>query len=395
MTRRDVPTMCAVAVFVMAAGAVRGEVKRVSNSDALRRAAASAKPGDTIALEPGRYAGGVTLAHLRGEEGRPITIAAHDPKVPPIIEGGSECLHLVNPSHVVLSDLVLRGPKYNALNIDDGGTMKATAKGVVLRRLRVESVTSSGNFDGIKLSGVTDFRIEQCSVREWGDGGSAIDMVGCHRGVIVGCTIEHRDATAANTGIQCKGGTREVTIDGCRFVDAGRRAINIGGSTGLKYFRPQPPPGYEAKDITVRRCTFIGGNCAVAFVGCDGAVVEYNTIYRPRRWVMRILQETRAEGFAPARNGRFEHNIVVWRSNELHSPINIGDATAPQTFQFAGNVWYCADQPKRSRAALPVSEKDGRYGVDPKLTDPERGDLRPASGSPARNVGAHAEVPAP
>ena len=37
----------------------------------------------------------------------------------------------------------------------------------------------------------------------------------------------------------------------------------------------------------------------VAFVGVDGATVRHNTIYRPRRWGLRILQENRAAGLRP------------------------------------------------------------------------------------------------
>ena len=40
--------------------------------------------------------------------------------------------------------------------------------------------------------------------------------------------------------------------------------VNIGGSTGRAYFRPRPE-GFEAKDITVEDCTFVGSGAA--FVG--------------------------------------------------------------------------------------------------------------------------------
>ena len=87
---------------------------------------------------------------------------------------------------------------------------------------------------------------------------------------------------------------------------------NIGGSTELQFFRPPLKPGeahWEAKHIRVEGNTFIGGGAAVAFVGVDGAVVRYNTIYHPDRWVIRILQETTEPGFVACRNGRFERNL--------------------------------------------------------------------------------------
>jgi hypothetical protein len=138
-------------------------------------------------------------------------------------------------------------------------------------------------------------------------------MVGCHRGLIEGCRFLGREGFSQATGPQTKGGSSEIVIRRCLFVDAGQRAVNLGGSTGMAYFRP-PGARYEARDITVEGCVFVGSQAPIAFVGVDGATVRYNTIYRPSRWVMRILQETTEPGFPPCRNGRFEHNLIVFRA---------------------------------------------------------------------------------
>ena len=132
--------------------------------------------------------------------------------------------------------------------------------------------------------------------------------------------------------------------------------------------------------------------CApVAFVGVDGAVVRYNTIYRPARWALRILQETTLEGFVPSRGGVFTDNIVAFRSDEwVQGGVNIGPGTAPKTFTFARNFWCCIDDPTASRPALPTEETDGVYGTDPLFQDAEAGDLRLQSGSPALRAGAEA-----
>jgi hypothetical protein len=114
----------------------------------------------------------------------------------------------------------------------------------------------------------------------------------------------------------------------------------------------------------------------VAFVGVDGAVVRRNTIVRPRAFVFRILQETREPGFVPSRNGRFEGNLIVYRADELRAAVNVGDATAPETFALAGNAWYAEDAPDRSRPRLPVAEAGGVYGVEPRFLDAANGDFR-------------------
>ncbi len=365
------------------AGGDRQEIT-VADRDALIAAMRSATPGTTILLAPGTYAGGIYIEGLRGAEGSPIIIAAADRDNPPIIIGGTEALHLSDPAWVELRDLALAGTTGNGLNIDDGGSYETPAHHVTLRRLTVREVGPEGNRDGIKLSGLDDFFIEGCIVENWGDGGSAIDMVGCHRGTIEGCRFHHD--TGASTGVQCKGGAGEIVIRGNTFDEVGARGVNIGGSTGLQYFRP-PPQGYEARDITVEGNVFIGGEAPVAFVGCDGSTVRFNTIYLPGKWAMRILQETRAPGFVPCRNGVFTDNIVVFRSDRWgEGGVNIGPATAPETFTFARNVWYCVDRPELG-PTLPTAEEDGLVGEDPRFVAPDEGDFSLQEGSPATGKG--------
>lgn len=369
---------------------------RVASASGLRVAVASATPGTRILLAPGTYAGGFFFGNLRGETNRPIVLAAADPANPPVIQGGANGMQLTDPAFVELHDLVFTGATGNGLNIDDGGTFETPAHHLVLRRLRIAEVGPQGNRDGIKLSGVVSFRVEGCTVERWGTGGSGVDMVGCHDGVIVGNVFRHLPATASDTGngVQTKGGSRDIVVRGNRFEHAGSRAVNIGGSTGLAFFRPPLNAGaehWEAKDIRVEGNTFVGTTSPVAFVGVDGAEVRFNTIYRPGRWAIRILQETAATGFVPCRNGRFTDNLVVFHSTQWSAGgVNVGGGTAPGTFQFARNAWYCLDAPTRSRPSLPVAESGGTYGVAPQLWNGEAGDVRQRPGSPLEHVGAEA-----
>jgi hypothetical protein len=126
----------------------------------------------------------------------------------------------------------------------------------------------------------------------------------------------------------------------------------------------------------------------IAFVGVDGAVVRYNTIYRPTRWVVRILQETRDADFVPCRNGSFTNNVIAYRSNELRTAANVGSGTSAESFTFAKNHWYCLDNPPRSnRISLPVKEVGGRFGLDPRFANVKEGDLRLKKTSPVRDAG--------
>ncbi|HEX6971250.1 MAG TPA: right-handed parallel beta-helix repeat-containing protein, partial [Limnochordia bacterium] len=305
----------AVTLFAGCARAQSPSIVRVSDELELRQAVSRASAGTVILVAPGQYAGGFYFEDLRGEPGRPVVIAAENPFDPPVFRGGTEGMHLVNPAYVELRHLTFVGARANGLNIDDGGTMRASAHHIVLQGIRVTDVGPSGNRDGLKLSGVRDFRIEDCVIERWGDAGQAIDLVGAHDGLITGCVIRQGGPNAA--GVQAKGGSSRIVVRGNRFERAGGRAVNIGGSTGPSFFRPPlegDGPFAEARDIVVEGNLFIGGAAPVAYVGVDGAIVRYNTIYRPERWVLRILQETRLAGFVPSRNGVFAHNVVVFRT---------------------------------------------------------------------------------
>lgn len=362
-------------------------IVQVRTRDSLIRAVENARPGTKILIAPGTYRGGITFNQLRGTKDKPIILAAADPDRAPAFKGGAACFHLTDPAYVELHDLVLTEATSNGLNIDDGGSYRSPAHHVVLRGLTIRNIGPDGNRDGIKLSGVDDFLVEACEIEKWGMTGSGIDMVGCHDGQVTGCTFRHRGGESGS-GIQIKGGSKDVTVQRCRFDSAGGRAVNIGGSTGLQFFRPKPS-GYEAKDIIVEDCTFIGSMAPVAFVGVDGAVVRYNTIYRPTRWVARILQETQGRDFVPCRNGSFTNNLVVFRTDELRTAVNVGAGTEPKSFRFAKNHWYCIDSPQRSgQISLPVKESGGKYGQNPQFMDAGKGDLRLKKSSPVRDAGA-------
>jgi len=358
---------------------------RVTSTTELRAALAAAKPGARILVAPGAYEG-FQAAGLQGTEQQRIVIAAEQREQPPVFRGG---VQLSDAAYLDLCDLVIEGAPANGLNLDDGGSFETPAHHLRLLRIVVRDCGRGGNEDGIKLSGVDDFRLEDCTVERWGRGGSGIDMVGCHRGEIERCTLRDREEQPASNGVQMKGGTSAVALRACRFEHAGSRAVNAGGSTGLQYFRPKPE-GFEARALVIEGCTFIGSEAPIAFVGVDGALVRWNTFYRPRKWFLRILQETREPDFVACRGGKFSDNLVVYLASEVSTPVNVGPGTEPQSFEFARNFWYCSDAPARSRPQLPTPEKEPAGGADPRFLDAPKGDLRLAEDSPARAHGATA-----
>jgi hypothetical protein len=380
-----------LAVFLLAAPASATDIV-VRDRGAFNTAMTAVKPGDRVLLAPGDYNGNFFFTNVHGAPRRPVVIAAADRSRPPRFIGPSIGLQLSGCSYVELYDLDIAGTDSNGLTIDDANDPAKPAHHIVIRNVRVKDTRKNGNIDGIKLSGVDDFLIADCTVEGWGNGGSGIDMVGCHRGVITRSTFRQGGAN----GLQMKGGSADVTVRKCLFENAGERALQIGGSSDDTVFRPplkdMPEKGkYEAKEVRVEGNTFVGGEAAVAFVNADGATVRFNTIVRPERYALRILQERGEPEFVPCRKGVIEDNVIVFRSDRWsEGGVNVGAGTDPGSFAFSRNLWFCEDRPDRSTPNLLSKEKDGVYGKDPLFFDPVKGDYSVKPGSPASKRGAHA-----
>lgn len=343
-----------------------------------------AKPGHILEIVGDQLGGGIFVENLHGTPDKPITIRGALSGTRTRITGGSG-IQISKVSFVHLESFDIEGARTNGLNIDDGGSLTKASHHVKIRDVRVFALPS-GNHDAFKLSGVNDFSVENCQVERWG--GSAIDLVGCHRGVIRWNVFRNGESNS----VQCKGGTSNIKIQRNNFESFGQRGVNIGGSTGREFFRPPldsiaSGSRFEAKAITVEGNTFLGGSAPVAFVGVDGALVRFNTIVNPGNWVLRILQETTGADFVKCRNGVFSDNLIIFQSDRWRSGgVNVGPGTAPETFRFERNFWFCRDQPSASKPNLPVPEVNGTYGVDPLLEK----SFQVLAGSPAKNVGAHA-----
>ncbi len=347
-----------VSTFIPQADAAAGPVVQAANPAELRAALASLKPGTALKIAPGEYPGGHSVSGVAQ-----LTVEALDPKNPPLFKGGNGGWHFSRCENLTVRNLRVSGQRHNGLNIDDGGQPLKLTPGVTIENVIVSDIGPKGNFDGIKASGLTGLTIRNCTITGWG--GQGIDLVGCHNTLITGCKFIGKPGFSATAGVQIKGGSADVTVENCRFDKAGERALNIGGSTGLPYFRPQGAR-HEAARVIVRNNVIEGGMAAAAFVGVDGAEFTGNTILFPDKWVFRILQETQGDAFTPCRNGVVKHNRIVFRRAQVQVEVNIGAGTAPETFRFEGNQWFAEDRPQASKPRLPVEEKDGIYGRDPR-----------------------------
>lgn len=331
---------------------------RIETAGQLGAALHDLKSGTTLRLAPGDYPGGHSVTGIEN-----LTIEALDATNPPHFKGGANAWHFSRCHGLTLRDIRLSGQTANGLNLDDGGDLDNPTTGITIERVEVRDIGPKGNHDGIKCSGLDKLTIRDCTITSWG--GQGIDFVGCHHSLITGCRFTGKEGFTASAAIQLKGGTSDVIVEKCRFTDAGERPLNVGGSTGLPYFRPQDAK-YEASRIVVRESVIEGSLCAAAFVGVDGAEFSGNTIRFPTKWIFRILQETKEPRFVPCRNVLIKDNKITFRRSQVQTDINIGGGTAPETFRFEGNTWLAEDRPDRSRPRLPVEETNGGYGKAPR-----------------------------
>ncbi|MDI1313156.1 right-handed parallel beta-helix repeat-containing protein [Prosthecobacter sp.] len=344
-------------LFLLLATTTFAEDIVVRDAASLRAALRNLKSGTTLKIAPGEYAGGQQVLGVEK-----LTIEALDEKNPPVFKGGKTGWQFSRCTDLTLKNLKISGQTENGLNLDDGGQLDKPVTGITLDHIEVSDIGPQGNHDGIKCSGLDHLTILDCTLTGWG--GQGIDFVGCHHSLITGCHFIGKAGFTASAGIQLKGGTSDVTVEKCHFTNAGERPVNVGGSTGLAYFRPQGAK-YEAARLIVRGNIIEGSPCAAAFVGVDGAEFSGNTILFPTKWIFRILQETRAPGFVPCRNVLVKGNCISFRRSQVQIEINIGDATATETFRFEKNHWFAEGKPSASKPQLPTAEIEGVYGTDP------------------------------
>ncbi|MBE2249147.1 MAG: right-handed parallel beta-helix repeat-containing protein [Myxococcus sp.] len=376
----DVGVTYSRTLYVATTGSASGTGTQANPMDTIARAVAAATPGTRILVGPGTYPA-VSLGSLTGTATQPIALVANGAVT---INGSTGTgVSMSDGSYVVIEGFTIANSMVHGLNLDDGSSFNTPSHHVVLRRLTIPSAGSGGNNDCIKLSGLDDFWVVDSNVAGC-NLGEAIDMVGCHRGVITGNTFHD----VVGSGVQAKGGSEDILIHRNRFERIPGRSVNAGGSTGLAFFRPQNATA-EARNIRVLSNVFLrsgtNSGAAVAFVGCDGCLAAHNTIIEPNRWVVRILQENTDPRFVASRNGQFINNLIVLNAADVSTIVNVGGNTEPNTFTFGNNLWFALDRP--GTWTPPITGVPAETGSvvqqDPQLVNRAMGDYRISTTSPA------------
>ena len=354
----------------------------------LEAAASNITAVDTIIFQSQIFDDGTQFLYdVNGTEDLPIVLMSiyqHGA----IFQGGTEAIHLVNCSNIELNGFIFEGQSSNGVNIDDGGDYNTPAENIIIRNNIFRDMNASGNNDLLKMSGVDYLLIENCQFMNGGAGGSGVDFVGCHNGLIQDNYFDN----SGTSGIQNKGGTQYIRIQRNTFENISQRALNLGGSTGLEFFRPPLSDpivdAFEAADIEVFSNIFIGCWAPIAFVGAVRINVSNNTFYQPENWVMRILQETTEDGFLSCGDNIFNNNII-YLTDDL-TEVNIGSNTDPSSFMISNNLWFNESSDSWS-PNLPVTDPN-QIIANPLFVDGTGADFNLQDSSPAIGMGLFQNV---
>lgn len=378
-------SLCSLILFPLSAQVIHvGSEYEFTN---IAAAAPTAQPGDTLLIHEGTYPGGQFIYDLQGTADQWITIK-NAPGESVVFQGSTEALHFIDPAYVKVSGLIFEQQTGNGVNCDDGGNYETPALHMIFEDCIFRDMNASGNNDLLKLSGLDSFEVRNCQFLNGASGGSGIDMVGCHYGTFTDNYFENMGSNA----FQVKGGSAHIRIERNFFRNAGQRTLNLGGSTGLAFFRPDTAH-YEAANIQVYSNIIVGSWAAVAYVGSVNVEVVNNTIYLPENWVIRILQETvDPERFLECGDNSFINNIV-YMNNGLSTETNIGPNTRPETFTFSHNLWYNAHNTSWNGPNIPVNDDHIILNEDPGFENVVEDNFAISPVSPAAGSGVFTGAP--
>lgn len=343
---------------------------RIRSKQDLVKAAERAQPGSEIVLLPGVYEGEIVLSPLRGTPEAPIRIRAAIPDNPPVIQGGKYGIKLTSVAHVTLEYLTIENPTSCGLMVDRPIPSDRAATDCRLENLTLRM--GGRRAVGISLNGVRDCQIRRVRVEKWSDS-VAIQLVDSERVSLRDCWLDGEGI--GTVGVSISGHSRQIVIQGCRFVGISGHGIEFADSD-----RPNLHGGGDNSPVLVQHNEFCRvGSIAAYRGGYSSGVLENNAIYRPARSILRFLANPEEQLAYSLPLRRFSDNVVVWQAGELQRfaeqehEIELN----PQALELTRNYWYCATASVLSRLSTePFVESDGTYGEDPKFHDPDNCDLR-------------------
>ncbi|MBL0176283.1 MAG: T9SS type A sorting domain-containing protein [Ignavibacteria bacterium] len=355
----------------------------------IEAAAATAQPGDTIALHAGTYAAYQFVEGLHGTPSGEIVITRYADDAP----GISGMWQFRSCSYLRFSKLVFRATAAKPgrlLILDNGGSCATQTHHIVIDSCAFLDVSDPAN-SALKFAGVDSFAVRRCVFGNLAAG--AFDLNTCHQGVIAECRFEN-----CLTGGHIKGGASFITMERNLFLNASRDgwvAFEFGGDTSLEFYCPGSTT--EVNDLKFHSNIVVGGYRGLALSSAVHCDVASNTFYETGQATMRFL--TTSTHFPALTGNTVRNNIFAFGAASQY--MN-GSQQSAGAVSFEGNI-YCStvsaafNGPYWDSPALDAVKdpKPLLYGnAVPMFIAAASGDFHLAAGSPAIAAGAAASDPA-
>jgi hypothetical protein len=355
------------------------------------------RPGDEIILMPGRHRP-ASFDRLAGTAEAPIIIRGASPQKPSIIASQLDGIRVKEGAHLVIQDLQISGgsasgiwigaaqpesetqaaepdavltPRLGASN-DKVRTQRA--RDILIRNVSISKIGPRGQRHGIFLTGFVDVRIDGVRIEGWG--GSAIELLACEDVAITKSQFRGIEDHSQNCGVRARAGCDRVNISGCRFENAGDFVISMGGKSNPEDFVPPIPADAasaslaEATRVQVEHCTIIGGLCAAAFIHAEHCNVQANTIVRPRRCALGLLNDSPDVRIKPTGPNVFGANLVFWQAGDIVRLAEVAEGVNGDALVLEPNLWWSNESLEDRRKLGPLPGKDAmeqQFDLDPKL----------------------------
>lgn len=188
---------------------------------------------------------------------------------------------------------------------NNGGTLNSAIYGqyeashhILVRNVTIQNLfeldaengeTSQGQgMDGMKFNQVKALQVKNSSVRQTSRHG--IDNVGVHSAEFSGNVIAH---TGGGQGLEAKGGSRNVVVDGNVFYRVRRVALGGENTDATYYFSSDGSYTYEAQRFLLRNNLIIDPReAAMDFAGCLDCSALGNTVLYSANYQVPVDQGT-------------------------------------------------------------------------------------------------------
>jgi hypothetical protein len=243
-------------------------------------------------------------------------------------------------------------------------------------------------------------------------GSGSIDNVGSHNATVAYNYLHN----SIGHGIVFKGGSSNVDIHNNLNIDFGVRGVQMGQTTGKRYFKPPlhtlpENERYEAKNIRTYSNIFIGGgyesdgrfvgSTPFAFSSAINCYAVNNTVINPSGHLFRIQNTEliddpdypdapRLSYNGAARYGTVANNIFYYGKLSGEA-INSSGHTEPETFIVRNNLFYNTENQNSKPDFGKVKEENSIFGADPLFEDFSNRNFTLKVNSPA--IGAGIDLP--